>query len=80
MDKVFDGIVRMAAALNRENPGDYRDSNGLLVCGDCREPREYDLDVPQIGNTPPRIQRVAIPCRCSGGEDSEAVRKSWSRR
>ena len=56
--KVFSGIAARAAQQYAEQPGDYRDADGLLMCGKCHTPKQ--VRQPFLGN----VKVLACACKC----------------
>ncbi len=47
---MMEGLSKMLGCdCPGERPGDYRDSEGLLVCGVCGQRKEVRRDIPHIG-------------------------------
>ena len=55
---VFSGIAARAAQRYAEQPGDYRDADGLLMCGKCHTPKQ--VRQPFLGN----VKVLACACKC----------------
>lgn len=61
-----------------ENPGDYRDANGILHCGVCGQPKEMTLSL--FGEEmPPATVRVLCKCQ-QEAQDAEDARSAAQRR
>lgn len=69
---VFMSIAERAAQQYTEQPGDYRDADGLLMCGKCHTPKQ--VRQPFLGN----VKVLACACKCvvaSNRREAEAKRK-----
>ena len=69
---VFSSIAARAAQQYTEQPGDYRDADGLLICGKCHTPKQ--VRQPFLGN----VKVLACACKCvvaSNRREAEAKRK-----
>lgn len=55
---VFSSIAERAAQQYAEQPGDYRDADGLLMCGKCHTPKQ--VRQPFLGN----VKVLACACKC----------------
>lgn len=55
---VFSSIAARAAQQYAEQPGDYRDADGLLMCGKCHTPKQ--VRQPFLGN----VKVLACACKC----------------
>ena len=55
---VFMSIAERAAQQYTEQPGDYRDADGLLMCGKCHTPKQ--VRQPFLGN----VKVLACACKC----------------
>lgn len=55
---VFMSIAERAAQQYAEQPGDYRDADGLLMCGKCHAPKQ--VRQPFLGN----VKVLACACKC----------------
>ena len=56
-------IIETANAHLTENPGDYRNEDGLLVCGKCNQPKQTFISLPAVGG-PERKLKVRCTCKC----------------
>ena len=59
-----------------ENPGDYRNEDGLLICGTCGEPKEAIRNIPIIGE---RKTRRGCRCQRERFEREDAEREARKR-
>lgn len=55
---VLSSIAARAAQQYAEQPGDYRDADGLLMCGKCHTPKQ--VRQPFLG----RVKVLACACKC----------------
>ncbi|MGN1340504.1 MAG: ATP-binding protein [Oscillospiraceae bacterium] len=58
-EEVINGISEACHTNNPQTNADYTDENGLLICGNCRTPKQTDVVI--LGNT----MRVYCACRCA---------------
>ena len=56
-------IIETANSHLTENPGDYRNEDGLLVCGKCNQPKQTFISLPAVGG-PERKLKVRCTCKC----------------
>ncbi|MBQ7372586.1 MAG: ATP-binding protein [Blautia sp.] len=63
MEMFFSNV---GTAAKREEPGDYRDANGLLICGKCHQPKEIEQEIPYLG-----LRRHFTQCECQKIETEE---------
>lgn len=71
-NNVLSGIAARAAQQYAEQPGDYRDADGLLMCGKCHAPKQ--VRQPFLG----RVKVLACACKCvmeHNRREAEAKRK-----
>ena len=47
----------------REEPGDYRNEKGMLMCGKCHEPKEVEHEIPYLG-----LRKHFTMCACQRAE------------
>lgn len=69
---VFSDIAARAAQQYAEQPGDYRDADGLLMCGKCHTPKQ--VRQPFLG----RVKVLACACKCvvaNNRREADAKRK-----
>ena len=69
---VFMSIAERAAQQYAEQPGDYRDADGLLMCGKCHTPKQ--VRQPFLG----KVKILACACKCvieHNRREAEAKRK-----
>lgn len=81
MEKLDETMTRSDAAQpapQKSKGGDYRNEEGLLICGKCGTPKEMKLTCEALGRT----SVVPIPCECAQAEERERIekRKSMERR
>lgn len=57
---IFHDVLKAASVAASENPGDYRDANGILYCGVCGQPKEMAAP-PELADILPM---VTIQCKC----------------
>ena len=72
-------FANVGSACKREEPGDYRDEKGILICGRCHEPKECIHEIPYLG-----VRRYYCMCRCQQEEadrqdEQEKIRKEQAR-
>ena len=60
----FGKVITGLAERQNEKPGDYRDAEGFLVCGNCHTRKETEVTIPRLGNKPERTIRVPCACEC----------------
>lgn len=67
----MDGVIQIVKGIAenvRQNQTvsdkDYRDSEGLLVCGVCGEHKEQWIDLSGIGDGPNQVMKVPCVCKC----------------
>ena len=53
----------VGAGCKREEPGDYRNEQGFLMCGKCHEPKEIEQSIPYLG-----VRRHYTMCACQRAE------------
>lgn len=71
-NSVFSSIAERAAQRYAEQPGDYRDADGLLMCGKCHTPKQ--VRQPFLGNA----KVLACACKCvvaDNRREADAKRK-----
>lgn len=69
---VLSSIAARAAQQYAEQPGDYRDADGLLMCGKCHTPKQ--VRQPFLG----RVKVLACACKCvvaNNRREADAKRK-----
>lgn len=62
MIDIFKELLQQDEELRKPQEGEYRDKEGILICGECGTRREMDILLPDYGGE--RIFRVGIPCKC----------------
>lgn len=68
MEMFFQNV---GSSCRREEPGDYRDAKGFLICGRCHEPKEVEQNIPYLG-----LRRHYTMCACQRAEaDAEDERQ-----
>lgn len=51
--------------VNKEHPGDYRNPDGLLVCGKCKHLRQKIMMLPNpSASDPKRVSKLVVPIQC----------------
>lgn len=71
-NNVFSSITERAAQRYAEQEGDYRDADGLLMCGKCHTPKQ--VRQPFLGN----VKVLACACKCvvaNNRREADAKRK-----
>jgi len=68
----FGGVIKSIVPDDYEKPGDYRDAEGFLVCGNCHTRKETLFYMPAIGKSPAEV--IKVPCAC------ECENKAWEER
>lgn len=71
-DNVFSSIAARAAQRYAEQEGDYRDADGLLMCGKCHTPKQ--VRQPFLG----KVKVLACACKCvvaNNRREADAKRK-----
>lgn len=69
-------VLGINAALGKPSEGDYRDDDGLLVCGNCHTRRQKVITVPATPDFPERKLTVFCQCKCRQAADqAEEERK-----
>ena len=71
-NNVLSSIAARAAQRYAEQPGDYRDADGLLMCGKCHTPKQ--VRQPFLGS----VKVLACACKCvieHNRREAEAKRK-----
>jgi len=68
----FGGVIKSIVPDDYEKPGDYRDAEGFLVCGNCHTRKETLFYMPAIGKAPAEV--IKVPCAC------ECENKAWEER
>lgn len=71
-NNVFSSIAERAAQRYAEQPGDYRDADGLLMCGKCHAPKQ--VRQPFLGS----VKVLACACKCvvaDNRREADAKRK-----
>ena len=71
-NNVLSSVAERAAQQYAEQPGDYRDANGLLMCGKCHTPKQ--VRQPFLGN----VKVLACACKCvvaNNRREADAKRK-----
>lgn len=71
-------VLRVNASLGRPSEGDYRDKDGLLVCGNCHTHRQKIITVPRTPDFPERKLTVFCQCKCRQALDE--AEKEWERK
>mgnify|MGYP001193254891 FL=1 len=61
--------IRSIVPKDYGKPGDYRDGEGFLVCGNCHTRKETLFYMPAIGKSPAEV--IKVPCAC------ECENKAW---
>ena len=64
--------IRSIVPKDYGKPGDYRDGEGFLVCGNCHTRKETLFYMPAIGKAPAEV--IKVPCAC------ECENKAWEER
>lgn len=77
-DQAFAEVIATAEAASAYEPerGNYTGPDGLLMCGNCHQPRQMRLDVPLVG-----LRTVPIVCECEKArrDADEAMRAAVER-
>lgn len=73
MDKAINSIFTRLINTSRANPNDYYDEENYLVCGNCHERKQIDVDMSAIGKG---IRRVERRCKCLDEKLKEEERKA----
>ena len=60
-------IIDTANSHLTEKPGDYRNGDGLLICGKCNQPKQTIISLPAVG-APERKIIVRCTCKCDAEE------------
>lgn len=69
-------VLRVNASLGQPSEGDYRDEDGLLVCGKCHTRRQKIITVPATPDFPERKLTVFCQCKCrQAADEAEQERK-----
>lgn len=69
-------VLGINAALGKPADGDYRDDDGMLVCGNCNTRRQKIITVPATPDFPERKLTVFCQCKCrQAADDAERERK-----
>lgn len=69
-------VLRVNASLGQPSEGDYRDEDGLLVCGKCHTRRQKIITVPATPDFPERKLTVFCQCKCrQAADEAEEERK-----
>lgn len=69
-------VLGINAALGKPADGDYRDGDGLLVCGNCHTRRQKIITVPATPDFPERKLTVFCQCKCrQAADEAEQERK-----
>lgn len=76
VDEVLKTVIGDIATPADEKRGDWRDENGLLVCGVCGEQKECFIDI--LGK--PTVVPVMCKCKIEERARQEAARKQQERR
>ena len=58
MIDIFKELLQQDEELRKPQEGEYRDKEGILICGECGTRREMDILLPDYGG-------AHIPCRYS---------------
>lgn len=77
-DQAFVGLIAKAeeACMGEPERGNYTGPDGLLMCGNCHQPRQMRLEVPLIG-----WRTVPVVCACEKARrDEEAARQAAAER
>ena len=61
---LYDAIVKAARENNPENEGDYRNEDGLLMCGKCHTKKETITPIQNIGGTIRGGTVIPYACEC----------------
>ena len=51
----FLDAIRSIVPKDYEKPGDYRDREGFLVCGNCHTRKETLFNIPKMGDRPAEV-------------------------
>lgn len=54
--------IRSIVPKDYGKPGDYRDGEGFLVCGNCHTRKETLFNIPKMGDRPAEV--IVVPCAC----------------
>lgn len=70
-------IINSIADKNKDNAkeGDYRNDNGILICGKCNQPKECLLEYPTNSG---KFRKFSIVCQCDI-EEEKAFRERLDR-
>lgn len=66
--------VRKSGLKNREKPGDYRNREGILMCGVCDMPKEKIMQIPENSSDIARHfmgKKIWAQCRCDIEKERE---------
>lgn len=59
IDAVLDAMIQKSREANPEQPDDYLNENGLLICGRCGTPKEAMIPFPDG-----KLRKVRVACTC----------------
>lgn len=70
---MFDNLINNLSGFAATEEGDYRDENGILICGKCHEPKEFTKEYPAGSGKIMTFQQL---CKCGVKErEREEERK-----
>ena len=58
---VLDNIINKSKSKKIKKPNDYYNSDGLLICGNCNQPKEKNADLSAKGKG---IVKFPVSCKC----------------
>lgn len=61
MKELYESIVDAASQSSRVQPGDYKNEEGLWMCGKCHTPKQIINEVPELDKAP---HTVFCSCKC----------------
>lgn len=57
--------AKRCQAMQEEHPGDYKNPEGLLVCGRCKRPRQKIMMISNpSASDPKRVSKLVVPIQC----------------
>lgn len=73
LESASSSIIQKAQEGHRVEPGDFYDDKGLLICGNCKTPRESIIQFP--GDDAPRKVPSMCKCRLEARETEQKRRR-----